>query len=78
MFLSRIETIRSHGGEPGFHNGVCQKHLAKLLIKNSINKLEFLGMGLISHGFAKRKELENSKGIVMLRVPQLYVHPQLG
>ena len=36
LFLSRVKTIRLHGGKPGFHNGVYQKHLSKLLEKQNM------------------------------------------
>ena len=44
LLLSRIETIRLHGGEPGFHNGVYQKHLSKLLEKQNMTALELIAI----------------------------------
>ena len=61
VFLSRIKTIRLHGGEPGFHNGVYQKHLAKLLSKSNITRLEFIGIGSTNDGLIKRKELKKKR-----------------
>ena len=58
LFLSRIETIRSHGGEPGFHNGVYQKHLSKLLEKQNMTASEFIAMESARDGMKKRKDLE--------------------
>ena len=47
--------IRLHGGEPGFHNGVYQKHLSKLLDKQNITTSELIAMETTIDGVKKEK-----------------------
>ena len=67
LFLSRIETIRSHGGEPGFHNGVYQKHLSKLLDKQNISTSELIAMQTTRDGVKKKKDLEKKRKSRLVR-----------
>ena len=57
VFLSRTKMIRSYDGEPGIHNRVYQKHLAKLLSKNSRTMEKNVSMGSSSNSIVASKEL---------------------
>ena len=66
-FLSRIKTIRLHGGEPGFHNGVYQKHLSKLLEKQNMTASELIAMESTRGGIETIKDLEKKRDSRLVR-----------
>ena len=54
VFLLKIKMIKSHNGEPRFHDRICQKHLIKLLTKKNFYEDEKV---IVKHAnsFAKNK-----------------------
>ena len=54
LFLSRIDTIRPHGREPGFHKGVVQKYLTKILEKKEKRGRNSPRLGLLTFYRSKR------------------------
>ena len=62
LFLSRIKKNRLQGGEPGFHNGVYQKHLVKLIETSNLTTTEFA-----ERGSAIREELEKKRESRLVR-----------